>query len=85
MDVEVGVALLTGGQDRHYAFGLAMALITKGVHLDFIGSDELDSPELHTTTKIRFLNLRGNQRRDVGMARRASSSFTVWTHASQVF
>ena len=72
MDVEVGVALLTGGQDRHYAFGLAMALITKGVHLDFIGSDELDSPELHTTTKIRFLNLRGNQRRDVGMARRAS-------------
>src|SRR2546427_429829 len=69
---EIEVGLLTGGQDRHYAFGLAMALIAKGVHLDFIGSDEVDSPELHVTPKLNFLNLRGNQRRDAGLARKVS-------------
>ena len=55
------VGLLTGGQDRHYAFGLAMALIAKDVRLDVIGSDSLDSPEMHNFPKLRFLNLYGNQ------------------------
>ena len=56
------VGLLTGCQDRPYAFGLAMALVSKGVCLDFIGSSELDSPELHTLPKLRFLNLLGTRR-----------------------
>jgi D-inositol-3-phosphate glycosyltransferase len=60
--VEVG--LLTGCQDRPYAFGLAMALVSKGVRLDVIGSDEVDSPELHATQNLRFLNFRGSQQRD---------------------
>src|SRR5207249_1685755 len=68
--IEVG--LLTGGQDRHYAFGLAMALASCGVCLDFIGSDELDSPELHGTPKVTFLNLRGNQRRGASLFRKVS-------------
>jgi glycosyltransferase involved in cell wall biosynthesis len=51
------VALLTGGFDRPYAYGLAMALIAKGVHLDVIGSDHVDSPEMHTTPGLEFLNL----------------------------
>ena len=55
------VGLLTGCQDRPYAFGLAMALVSKGVCLDFIGSSELDSPELHTLPKLRFLNLLGTR------------------------
>jgi hypothetical protein len=42
--VEIEVGLLTGGSDKAYAFGLTMALISRGVCLDFIGSDELDSP-----------------------------------------
>src|SRR5207249_6135850 len=67
---QIDVGLLTGGQDRHYAFGLAMALISRGVCLDFIGSDEVDSPELHDTPKVTFLNLRGNQRRDVSLGRK---------------
>ena len=58
--IEIG--LLTGCQDRPYAFGLAMALISKGVDLDIIGGDEIDSPELHTTPNLRFLNFRGSQR-----------------------
>src|SRR5579863_10497951 len=57
--IEIG--LLTGCQDRPYAFGLAMALISKGVGVDVIGSDDLDRPEMHVTPNLRFLNFRGNQ------------------------
>src|SRR5271156_1447470 len=64
----VDVGLLTGCQDRPYAFGLAMALISKGVHLDIVGSDEIDSPELHTTPNLRFLNFRGSQRNHANFA-----------------
>ena len=63
----MSVALLTGGGDRPYAFGLATALIAQGAGFDFIGSDELDFPELHGIEGISFLNLRGNQRPDVGL------------------
>lgn len=58
---ELKVGLLTGGQDRHYAFGLAMALIAKGVCLDVIGSDLVDSPEMHITPRLRFFNLHGSK------------------------
>jgi glycosyltransferase involved in cell wall biosynthesis len=55
--LELSVALLTGGFDRPYAYGLVMALIAKGVRLDVIGSDQVDSPEMHTTPGLRFFNL----------------------------
>lgn len=55
--IEVG--LLTGCQDRPYACGLAMALAAKGLQLEVVGSDEVDSPELHVTSNLRFVNLRG--------------------------
>jgi glycosyltransferase involved in cell wall biosynthesis len=64
---EPEVSLLTGGEDRHYAFGLTMALVANGVRVEFVGSDEIDSPELHATDRIRFLNLRGNQRLDASL------------------
>lgn len=63
--IEVG--LLTGGFDRPYVFGLAMALASKGVCLDVIGGDEVDRPELHSPPKLNFLNLRGNQRPQVSL------------------
>lgn len=60
--IEIG--LMTACRDRHYAVGLAMALVSKGVHLDFVGGDEIDGPELHARPGLRFLNfrrkLRGN-------------------------
>jgi D-inositol-3-phosphate glycosyltransferase len=59
--VDLNVAVLTGCKDRPYAFGLVMALISKGMHVDMIGSDEEDSPELHVTPNLRFLNFRGSQ------------------------
>jgi len=64
-DIEVG--LLTGGGDKPYAFGLATALVSKGVSLDFIGSDEIDSPELHRDPRLRFLNLRGSQQSNASL------------------
>jgi glycosyltransferase involved in cell wall biosynthesis len=51
------VAVLTGGFDRPYALGLSVALASKGLRLDVIGSDEVDSPEMHTTRGLTFLNL----------------------------
>lgn len=58
------VALLTGGGDKPYALGMAMALSAAGIFLDFIGSDDLEVPELLNDPHIRFLNLRGAQNPD---------------------
>ena len=75
---EIQVGLLTGGQDKSYALGLAMALRSEGVGVDFIGSDEVDSPELHSTIGINFLNLRGNQRQDAGLTEKISRVVTYY-------
>jgi D-inositol-3-phosphate glycosyltransferase len=61
---EISVALLTGGGDRPYAFGLATELIPKGAAMDVIGGDDLDCPELRDKPGVHFLNLRGDQRPD---------------------
>ncbi|MGH9474310.1 MAG: glycosyltransferase family 4 protein [Terriglobales bacterium] len=55
------VALLTGGFDRAYTYGLAMALARAGVPLEIIGSDVLDRPEYHCTPGVKYRNLRGGQ------------------------
>ena len=68
---EIAAALLTGGGDRPYAFGLATQLISKRATLDVIGNDELDCPELHGKPGVHFFNLRGDQRPDVGFVRKA--------------
>lgn len=64
------VGLLTGGGDRHYAFGLAMALTSKNVCVDFVGGDEVDSPELHDTPNMNFLNLRRSGRQHASLGRK---------------
>lgn len=56
------VGLLTGGQDRPYAFGLAMALTAAGIRLEVVGSDEVDSPEMHQTANLRFMNIKSDWR-----------------------
>ena len=59
------VALLTGGGDKPYALGMAEALTSVGISVDFIGSDDLSVPEVVTNSRVNFLNLRGDQRPDV--------------------
>ncbi len=71
LSVEIEVALLTGGFDKPYAFGLALALASKGVWLDVIGSDDVDSPEMHTAPKLNFLNLWGSKH-DASLTRKIS-------------
>jgi len=70
------VALLTGGFDPPYTLGLAVELASKGVLLDVIGGDKVESPELHTTPKLKFLNLRGS----CGQASLASKVWRVWVY-----
>jgi glycosyltransferase involved in cell wall biosynthesis len=66
----ITISLLTGGGDRPYALGMAAALTANGVALDFIGSADLDSPELHGTPLVHFLNLRGDQRPNASLPRK---------------
>ena len=60
------IALLTGGSDRPYVYGLTKALVGVDVSLDLIGSDELECEEYSNNPAIRFLNLRGSQHTNVG-------------------
>jgi glycosyltransferase involved in cell wall biosynthesis len=63
--------LLTGGDDRPYALGMGLALAEQGIHVDFIGSDKLDAPELRRLPQINFLNMRGDQSEKVPFRRKA--------------
>jgi D-inositol-3-phosphate glycosyltransferase len=71
-ELPVQVGLLTAGNDRPYALGLASALAAQSIFLDFIGSDALDAPELHNSPFIRFLNFRGEQAERAGFARKVT-------------
>lgn len=55
------VALLTGGGDKPYALGMAAGLTSEGISVDFVGSDDLSTQELLTNSRVKFLNLRGDQ------------------------
>lgn len=59
----IGVTLLTGGFDRPYAFGISMAMIAKDVQMDVLGGAEVDSAEMHTTPRLRFLDVYGDPRK----------------------
>ena len=62
------IALFTGGGDKPYALGLAAALTSTAISVDFIGSDELNVPEVIENPRVHFLNLRGDQRPEAGRA-----------------
>jgi D-inositol-3-phosphate glycosyltransferase len=54
---EIKISLLTGGVDRPYAFGLAMALASKDISLEVIGNSVVDALEMHCTPNVAFLSL----------------------------
>ncbi len=64
------VGLLTGGDDRSYAHGLAMSLAAADVSVEFVGSDALDGADLRRNQNIRFLNLRGDQSEDAAITKK---------------
>lgn len=55
------VAVLTGGFDKPYTVGLTLALATQNLRLDVIGGDDVDSPDMHSSGNLNFLNLRGTK------------------------
>jgi len=72
------VALLTGGGDKPYALGMAAALTSEGISIDFIGSDDLNVPELRTNRRVNFLNLRGDQNPNARPIRKMTRVFTYY-------
>lgn len=66
------VALLTGGRDKPYVFGLATELISKEATVDLIGGDHVDSPDFHGRPGVNFLNLRGDQSSNAGLVEKVS-------------
>jgi len=67
----LSVALLTGGGDKPYALGMATALTSEGISVDFIGSDDLNAPEVVNNPRVNFLNLRGDQRSEASSMAKA--------------
>lgn len=63
------VAILTAGRDRPYALGLASALIAHKIVFDYVGSDAVDSPELHGNFYCRVLKLRDQRENASRMAK----------------
>jgi D-inositol-3-phosphate glycosyltransferase len=72
------VALLTGGGDKPYALGMAAALTSYGISIDFIGSDDLSVPELLTNRRVHFLNLRGKQDPNASPTRKMARVLTYY-------
>jgi glycosyltransferase involved in cell wall biosynthesis len=57
---DIRVALLTGGYDEHYAFGVLSGLFGKDIKIDFIGNDVMEKAEIVRNPQVRFFNLRGH-------------------------
>lgn len=74
----LSVALLTGGIDRPYAYGMTMALALRGVELELLGFDELDTPEIRALPKLTWINFFGDQRGKVGRVRRILGHLLVY-------
>jgi len=64
---DLRVALLTGGIDPHYALGLLGGLIKEGLHVDFIGNDEMMNAEATKQPGVTPFNLRGDNRPDASI------------------
>jgi glycosyltransferase involved in cell wall biosynthesis len=75
---QLSTTLLTGGADRPYALGLTAALTSAGLSVDFIGSDDLDLPELRNNRLVNFLNLRGDQNPGANLARKVARILTYY-------
>jgi glycosyltransferase involved in cell wall biosynthesis len=89
----ITVALLTGGVDPPYVYGISMALISKGISLEILGSDKVDRPEMHSTRGITFLNIQKSQPENASFGRRARSILSIygrilryaWTAEPKIF
>jgi D-inositol-3-phosphate glycosyltransferase len=75
---ETEVALLTGGIDRPYAFGLSKELASKGIKVDVVCGTELDGSQMHASSNLKFLKLYACQRQTVGASRKLLGYMAVY-------
>ncbi len=68
----LAVALLTGGSDRPYVFGLAPALVAQGANLDLIAGEDLECPEFHGKPGLNFMKFRSDQSPNASILRKTS-------------
>jgi len=73
------IALLTGGFDKPYVYGLAMALSSIGIQMDIVGGDSVDCKEFHTSANINFLHLRRNPDKDAGAIAKLAGVLAYYT------
>lgn len=59
------VSLLTGGMDPPYVLPLTLALISKGIVVDFIGNDDMQNTDIAGHENVHYYNLRGDQSENV--------------------
>ena len=71
------IALLTGGIDKPYVYGLTMAL-SSGMQIDLVGGDAVDCQEFHTSANINFLHFRHNPHEDAGPTAKVASVFLYY-------
>jgi D-inositol-3-phosphate glycosyltransferase len=57
--VDREVALLTGGQDISYVYGLTTTLGKRGIRVHVVGGDRVDHVEFHTSDRINFVDIGG--------------------------
>jgi D-inositol-3-phosphate glycosyltransferase len=55
------VALLTGGQDLSYVYGLTTTLSKHGIRVHVVGNERVDHVEFYTSEKINFVDIGGMQ------------------------
>jgi D-inositol-3-phosphate glycosyltransferase len=67
----VRVALLTGGKDAHYVFGLVPELAARNVHVVLVGNDELAGAEDVRNGRVEFQDLVGRLDADDGLIAKA--------------
>jgi glycosyltransferase involved in cell wall biosynthesis len=76
---EMKVALLTGGQDQHYALGLLGTLQRKPVHIEFIGNNVMATSEVVRAGHVQFCNLVGDQGPDTSIRQKVLRVLQYYT------
>jgi len=56
-----------------------MALVTSGIHLDVIGSDAIDSPEMHGNSRLKFRSILNSNAASASVAAKGWRVFTNYT------
>lgn len=70
--------IVGGGGDVYYELGLLSGLLSKGIEVDFIGSDSTKDFDIMKNTNVHFYNLRGDQNPNVGIIKKTLRVFLFY-------